>query len=925
MGVVNIKKEKKIMIRTEKYGLTRKQRTENDKKSRIPDSSPVLIILYMLGLYGMTAIGARLLSLSDSPLYMLTIAGVEALSLLLWYIYVYKNKYFMYLILIFCCITMMMIVPSWDNITASFASGQNTNDALGATLPAIVLMVSLLLFYLEFVLRRHSVLFLLCLGLVVLSPIAGVSIDIPEVVLTVIFQFGFYVFNTDISFRRNRLSVKNNSHTRAVSTTAVAVLLLIAFVPSFITQYIFEDDINYQVYTADAWLQDGINNVLGNYSTNMSDGSVSRGNLRQSGNPVFDIQTEEKPGDTLYLKGFVGNNYDGSKWLDTYTGLNMVFDYYTDTGAERRWYDTYYKEPYVYRMEEEIINRYCTDYLDVLSRDVGFRLETLETDSIGGTTVYCFDKNGREVAVTNGMIYDLFMNMPGLTTSDFDTGHLIPVAYVFREGERTVLKGDRLEEAIEKYHVSAEDPSYEENGIISDFIILDPNEYPSFPSILEMTRRSEALSDIYTEFGRSGALYSEEDHAVGLFGSLNDENNFRITPVNQSGNNVLYPYYPSYGNGYGALGNGDGRTSRFYESSYLYSDTVTMKDKWNSVPSYYEQFIDLYEDRTYDFYTEYDDGRFPRLSQLCRENSSELESLNEITTFILYTLQTQARYSKTPGSVPFNTETVEYFLFDNHQGYCVHFATTAAIMYRMLGIPARYVTGYAVSSGLFEDHKNGNYNYKATVSDISAHAWVEIFLKDYGWVPVEVTPTLDGRMRASYPGYSEAVMNNIMKAKGWKFKNRNSEGYEIRDNNGGAADDIDAGTVMITGTILILILAAAFLLTKRLVMLKLQSRMNCRRAFDRFIDLMHYGGYLDGLYGSERGFADKLCEEAGWISPEQAHRLISVLEADNYSREMAGEDDTAFVRELYRTSSEKMYASLPWHKKLIFKFIKNFN
>ena len=71
------------------------------------------------------------------------------------------------------------------------------------------------------------------------------------------------------------------------------------------------------------------------------------------------------------------------------------------------------------------------------------------------------------------------------------------------------------------------------------------------------------------------------------------------------------------------------------------------------------------------------------------------------------------------------------FLTDSYtKGVCRHFAASAVLMYRALGIPARYTTGaYAkVTAGKDE-----------TVAAGSAHAWVEIYADGIGWIPVDVT------------------------------------------------------------------------------------------------------------------------------------------------------------------------------------------
>ena len=73
---------------------------------------------------------------------------------------------------------------------------------------------------------------------------------------------------------------------------------------------------------------------------------------------------------------------------------------------------------------------------------------------------------------------------------------------------------------------------------------------------------------------------------------------------------------------------------------------------------------------------------------------------------------------------------VAHFL-EEGRGYCVHFATTAALLLRMQGVPARYVSGYTAYLRPGEE---------VSVPDSAAHAWVEIYLDGYGWYPVEVTP-----------------------------------------------------------------------------------------------------------------------------------------------------------------------------------------
>lgn len=106
-----------------------------------------------------------------------------------------------------------------------------------------------------------------------------------------------------------------------------------------------------------------------------------------------------------------------------------------------------------------------------------------------------------------------------------------------------------------------------------------------------------------------------------------------------------------------------------------------------------------------------------------------------VTTY----LANQMSYSLQLDRLPAGADPIEYALTVGHEGYCMHFASAATMLLREGGVPARYVSGYAVSRAAFQkDEETGRY--KAEVGDFMAHAWVEIYLDHIGWVPIEVTP-----------------------------------------------------------------------------------------------------------------------------------------------------------------------------------------
>jgi len=81
---------------------------------------------------------------------------------------------------------------------------------------------------------------------------------------------------------------------------------------------------------------------------------------------------------------------------------------------------------------------------------------------------------------------------------------------------------------------------------------------------------------------------------------------------------------------------------------------------------------------------------------------------------------------------PIDQDLAEYFLFTAKQGYCDYYATTMVVLSRSAGLPARLVTGYLGGQYLAESN-----TYRVT-ADL-AHAWVEIYFPEYGWIAFEPT------------------------------------------------------------------------------------------------------------------------------------------------------------------------------------------
>ncbi|MDU5141398.1 MAG: transglutaminaseTgpA domain-containing protein [Paenibacillus dendritiformis] len=140
--------------------------------------------------------------------------------------------------------------------------------------------------------------------------------------------------------------------------------------------------------------------------------------------------------------------------------------------------------------------------------------------------------------------------------------------------------------------------------------------------------------------------------------------------------------------------------------------------------------------------------RFPeRVADLARTlTEGETNNYDKAKKIEQY-LRTQFTYTNAPDlSKRTSSDFVEGFLFEIKEGYCDYFSTSMAVMLRSVGVPARWVKGYApgaregadhqMMTGSFDPDEGGRFR----VTNADAHSWVEVYMGEYGWVSFEPTP-----------------------------------------------------------------------------------------------------------------------------------------------------------------------------------------
>jgi protein-glutamine gamma-glutamyltransferase len=114
-----------------------------------------------------------------------------------------------------------------------------------------------------------------------------------------------------------------------------------------------------------------------------------------------------------------------------------------------------------------------------------------------------------------------------------------------------------------------------------------------------------------------------------------------------------------------------------------------------------------------------DDARFKDLSP------------NQLSELVLTLFRTGGyRYSLEPGV--YGEHSTDELLFDRKLGFCEHYAASFVITMRMLGVPARVVTGYQGAEATSEANL-------FVVRNRHAHAWAEYWDAEQGWQRADPT------------------------------------------------------------------------------------------------------------------------------------------------------------------------------------------
>lgn len=239
---------------------------------------------------------------------------------------------------------------------------------------------------------------------------------------------------------------------------------------------------------------------------------------------------------------------------------------------------------------------------------------------------------------------------------------------------------------------------------------------------------------------------------------------------------------------------------------------------------------------------------------------------------------------------------------DTRAGYCVHFASTMAVMARLLDIPARVAVGFTAGS------PDGSGSRIVGLHD--AHAWPELYFEGAGWVAFEPTPserTGDPPpwARAEQPGQPGAVPSAsptpTTSGEAGPLSPRNRERTDIFDTPAGGGGGVGAGPIRVPVVPLVITLGVlALLLVPALTRAVVRRRRwsaagtpaeTARAAWADLQDtLVDFGYRWRSSDPPRRGVARLVADrELQGEAAEAARRLATATEQSRYAPVMATE------------------------------------
>lgn len=382
----------------------------------------------------------------------------------------------------------------------------------------------------------------------------------------------------------------------------------------------------------------------------------------------------------------------------------------------------------------------------------------------------------------------------------------------------------------------------------------------------------------------------------------------------------------------------------------------------------------------------YDKDTFARYESEIQGYAPDKKFSNAVMDKLVTYIRQHMSYTTAPKKFTEGEDPVNSAMYDVHEGYCVHFASAAAVGFRILGISTVYNTGYVVPSSAWIKQSDGTY--RAVVLDKYSHAWIEAYSEDAGdWVIVDATPlgdradTLGIPKEPDYSGdntadnssddteepetseetsspdvTTEATTDSTTQMSentevttetdGDSSNGTGENGNQVDVPNDGSGDAQsgspgDAGdglselvqnrvfrTVVVVLAV-ILILWGAVIFRRRTIVARRRRRLVGRNRISAIYemstamyDMMVFSGAIENVSENDTEYADTVTESCSFIKGDEFTEFIKWVQAAVYGRVEPDDRQIAAARKLYTKVRAYTYLSLGFKDRFVWKYVK---
>lgn len=382
----------------------------------------------------------------------------------------------------------------------------------------------------------------------------------------------------------------------------------------------------------------------------------------------------------------------------------------------------------------------------------------------------------------------------------------------------------------------------------------------------------------------------------------------------------------------------------------------------------------------------YDKDTFARYESEIQGYAPDKKFSNAVMDKLVTYIRQHMSYTTAPKKFTEGEDPVNSAMYDVHEGYCVHFASAAAVGFRILGISTVYNTGYVVPSSAWIKQSDGTY--RAVVLDKYSHAWIEAYSEDDGdWVIVDATPlgdradTLGIPKEPDYSGdntadnssddteepetseetsspdvTTEATTDSTTQMSentevttetdGDSSNGTGENGNQVDVPNDGSGDAQsgspgDAGdglselvqnrvfrTVVVVLAV-ILILWGTVIFRRRTIVARRRRRLVGRNRISAIYemstamyDMMVFSGAIENVSENDTEYADTVTESCSFIKGDEFTEFIKWVQAAVYGRVEPDDRQIAAARKLYTKVRAYTYLGLGFKDRFVWKYVK---